>query len=175
MTTVRSALRYVIYGVVLVLLTTQDSHAQRAPATSAIFTLTIHINVIEIKGATTTDKLTVPSVNPAELSKGYGYKAPGQADKTAPQRWEVSSYLFTPAFVATLRGATVLLNVFVVNGDEHEIRILAPDGQEVMPKTVWHRGREYRVSFTAAKVGPYVVSCATHAPTMTATVLVLPR
>jgi DNA-binding response OmpR family regulator len=37
------------------------------------------------------------------------------------------------------------------------------------------RGVEYRVSFVAEKVGTYKLSCETHAPTMTANILILPR
>ncbi len=60
--------------------------AQQAPATHTIF-----MNVVEYKGSTTTEKLAPPSVNPATLSKGYVYKGPGEAEKTAPQQWEIDS------------------------------------------------------------------------------------
>jgi len=144
--------------------------AQRAPATQEIF-----MSAVEIKGATTTEKLSPPAVNPMELSKGYGFKAPGEADQSAPERWEVSSYLLTPGFVTVQQGDTVRLTVFVVNGDQHEVAVLAPDGQVVVPTATWQRGREYRVSFVAAQAGAYHLRCLTHAPTMTATVLALPR
>lgn len=49
-----------------------------------------------MKGATTTDQLAAPTVNPKDLSKGYDFKAPGEADKNVPQKWEVSSYVFVP-------------------------------------------------------------------------------
>jgi plastocyanin len=143
---------------------------QRGPMTHTIF-----LTALEIKGSTTTDKLAPPSVNPADLSKGYGFKAPGQADKNAPQKWEVSSYIFNPAFVTVRQGDEMVLTAFVVNGDEHEMWVTAPDGARAVPKTMWNRGREYTVRFLADKVGAYQLTCSSHAPSMTATFLVLPK
>jgi hypothetical protein len=65
------------------------------------------MTAVEIKGATTTETLAPPSVNPTTLSKGYGFKAPGEADKNAPQRWEVASYTFIPGFITAQQGDTV--------------------------------------------------------------------
>jgi plastocyanin len=148
----------------------KDVNAQRASTTHTIF-----MTAVEFKGATTTDKLAPPSTNPAGLSKGYGYKAPGEADKNAPTKWEVASYAFTPGFVTVHQGDTVTVIVFVVNADKHEVAVLAPDGQVVVPPATWQRGQEHRVSFVAEKMGTYRLTCSTHAPTMTATILVLPR
>lgn len=136
---------------------------------------TIFLTALEVKGATSADKLAPPSVNPKDLSKGYDFKPPGVADKNAPQRWEVSSYMFSPAFVTVKQGDEVVVNVFVVNGDEHEVQILAPDGAVAMAKTTWNRGREYRTAFVATETGSYQLVCSTHAPTMVATFAVLPR
>ena len=111
----------------------------------------------------------------AELSKGYGFTGPGVAEKTAPQRWEVASYLFVPGFITVPQGDTVTLTAFVVNGDHHDVAILAPDGQVVVPTAVWQRGRQYEVSFVAEHAGAYHLKCFAHAPTMTATILVQPR
>ncbi len=164
--------RAIAFGAVILTasLLTQDVHGQGAPTTHAIF-----MSAIEPKGSTTTEKLAPPPVNPATLSKGYGYKAPGEADKAAPQRWEVASHNFIPGFVVVHQGDTVALTVFIVNGDSHDVAVLAPDGRVVMPQATWHRGREYRVSFMAEKLGPYKLTCFTHAPSMIATILVLPR
>jgi hypothetical protein len=41
--------------------------------------------------------------------------------------------------------------------------------------SIWQRGREYQVPFVAEKAGTYHLKCFVHAPTMTATILVLPR
>jgi len=141
----------------------------------ASMTHTIFLTALEIKGSTTTDKLAPPSVNPADVSKGYGFKAPGQADKNAPTKWEVASYIFNPAFVTVRQGDEVVLTAFVVNGDEHEVWVTAPDGSKVVPNTKWHRGREYTVRFVAGKVGAYQLTCSEHAPSMLATFLVLPK
>jgi len=141
-----------------------------APATHTIF-----VSAIELKGGTTADKLAPPALNPRDLSKGYEFKGPGQADKQNPQRWEVSSYMFAPSFVVVRQGDRVKLTAFVVNGDEHEVWITGPDGREVVPKTIWNRGRQYEVSFVADKLGPYQLTCSNHAPSMGTTFLVLPR
>lgn len=138
-------------------------------------THTIFISGVEIKGGTTTDKLAPPTVNPKELSKGYEYKAPGEADKANPKRWEVSSYMFTPSFVTVRQGDTVKLTAFIVNGDKHEVWVTAPDGEKVVNNTVWQRGREYTVQFVAEKTGAYQLICSEHAPSMITTFLVLPR
>ena len=147
-----------------------DAGAQSSPGTHVVF-----VTVAEIKGATTSDKLAPPSVNPSDLSKGYGYTPPSQQDKKVPQRWEVSSYVLSPGSVTVQQGTTVVLNAFVVNGDEHEVQVFSPEGKVVVPKAVWNRGREYRHSFVAEKVGAYQLICSTHAPTMTASIVVLPR
>jgi plastocyanin len=138
-------------------------------------THTIFMTGMEVKGTTTADKLAPPSANPKDLSKGYGFQAPGEADKQNPQKWEVSSYIFTPNFVVVRQGDTVKLTAFLVNGDEHEVWISAPDGRQVVPKATWNRGREYQLSFVAETSGPYQLTCSTHSPTMNATFLVLPR
>jgi plastocyanin len=152
-------------------LSTSESFGQTdAPTTHAIF-----MTGMEVKGSTTADKLAPPPVNPKDLSKGYGFKAPGEADKQNPQKWEVASYIFAPSFVAVRQGDTVKLTAFLVNGDEHEVWITGPDGREVVSKRTWNRGREYEVSFVADKLGTYQLTCSSHAPTMSATFLVLPR
>jgi plastocyanin len=151
-------------------LVVRGAEAQQTPTTH-----TISLTAVEFKGSTAADQLPPSSTNPATLSKGYGYKAPGEADKNAPQRWEVSSYVFTPGFITVQQGDTVALNAFVVNGDHHEVFVTAPGGQVAVPTATWQRGRQYQVSFVAEKVGTYQLTCTTHAPTMTATILVLPR
>ena len=148
----------------------RDVGAQGTPRTHQIFMV-----AVEIKGSTTTDTLAPPAVNPADLSKGYGFKGPGEADKTAPQRWEVASYAFAPGFITMQQGDTMTLTAFVVNGDHHDVAVLAPDGQVVVPTALWQRGREYQVSFVAEKLGSYQLKCFAHAPSMTANILVLPR
>jgi predicted deacylase len=136
---------------------------------------TIFMTVLEATGATSTERLAPPPVDPANLSKSYGFKPPGEADTRSPHRWEVSSYLFSPSFVTVEQGDTVTLVVFVVNGDQHDVRLQAPDGSIVAPRKTLERGHEYRLSFTAKLAGTYHFSCAIHAPTLSASILALPR
>jgi plastocyanin len=138
-------------------------------------THTIFMTALEVKGGTSADKLAPPTVNPKDLSKGYELKPPGEADKRDPKRWEVSSYIFSPGFVTVRQGDKVDLTIFVVNGDAHESWITDPEGRKVLANTMFNRGREYKVSFTAEKVGAYQLTCSEHAPTMAATFLALPR
>jgi plastocyanin len=146
---------------------TAKAAESRTPITHTIF-----MTALEVKGST--DKLTPPDHNPKDLSKGYGYDAPGEFDKTNPKKWQVASYLFNPAFVTVRQGDTVKLTVFVVNGDTHDVKVVDPEGKKVVADTVWNRGREYHTSFTAEKVGVYQLICSEHAPTMTANFLVVP-
>ena len=148
----------------------RGANAQGVPSTHKIV-----MTALEIKGSTTTETLAPPAVNPVELSKGYGFKGPGEADKSASQRWEVASYTFAPGFIAVQQGDTVALTAFVVNGDHHDVAILAPNEQVVVPTAIWQRGRQYEVSFVAENTGTYQLKCFAHAPTMTANILVLPR
>jgi plastocyanin len=135
---------------------------------------TIYGSLIEIKGGTTTDKLGPPGPNPEDLSKGYVFKGPGH-DNTRPHRWEVASYLFVPAYVTIQQGDEVVLTAFVVNGDQHEVWITAPDGRKVVENQMWRRGREYTVRFVTEQTGAYRLVCSDHAPSMVATFLAQPR
>ncbi|MBI2202662.1 MAG: cupredoxin domain-containing protein [Candidatus Rokubacteria bacterium] len=146
-----------------------------ASAAQDRLTHTVFISLVEVKGGTTADKLAPPGVNPKEVSKGYEFKPPGAADKNNPQRWEVSSYMFSPGHVTVRQGDEIALTAFVVNGDVHEVWVTAPDGTDVVPKTKWSRGREYQVRFRADKAGAYKLVCSDHAPSMTATFLAMPR
>lgn len=137
-------------------------------------THSISMTVMEVKGATTADKLSPPDINPKSLSGGYGYKGPGEVDKDNPGKWQVSSYLFVPDFVTIKQGDKVKLTIFVVNGNGHDVVLTDPDGRVVMESTTWRRGREYKVEFKTKKAGSYRLTCMSHPPTMTATFYVLP-
>lgn len=165
----RTALMATIVAVALVGTLSGDAGAQDRT------THNVFVSLIEVKGGTSADKLPPPSQNPKDLSKGYEFKGPGVADKNSPQRWEVSTYMFTPAFVTVRQGDEVLVTAFVVNGDEHEVWITAPDGATVVPKATWNRGREYHTRFVADRSGAYQLLCSHHAPSMTATFFALPR
>ena len=81
------------------LLSGNEAMAQKSTPT----THTIFMAVVEIKGGTSADKLAPPPVNPKDFSRGYEFKAPGEADKRDPKRWEVSSYMFSPSSVTCAR------------------------------------------------------------------------
>jgi hypothetical protein len=156
---------------VCALLGTSDACAQRPPSHSHA----IYMTAVEFKGSTTTDKLAVPDVDPAKLSHGYAYKGPGAADPAARDRWEVASYQFSPAFMTVQRDHSIMLSVFIANGDHHEVRLTDPDGDTIIAKASWDRGRECTAFFQTRKVGRYRLECALHAPSMSAEIVVLPR
>jgi hypothetical protein len=91
--------------------------------------VTLDVNVIEIKGAT--DGIDAPSVDPASLSSGYKLSPPGEFDADNPDKWQVSSYMFSPAEMVVPLGSQVTLRTFVLNGDVHGTYLLAPDGSKV--------------------------------------------
>ena len=72
-------------------------------------------------------------------------------------------------------GDTVDLTTFIVNGDHHAVRLVAPDGIQVDDNIKMNRGREYKLSFKASQHGVYTIVCDTHGPTMTANILVRPK
>ncbi len=135
----------------------------------------IYMSAVEFKGSTTTDKVPAPPVDPGKMSRGYAYRGPGQADLSAPHRWEVASYQFSPAFVTVQQGDSIMLSVFVANGDRHDVELTDPDGESIITNTTWLRGREYTAFFQARKLGTYHLECSIHAPSMTAEILVVPR
>ena len=166
-------MRSLVIGVLALsaVLVARDVSAQQRPSTSQA----IYIAAVEFKGSTTSDKVAAPQIDPAKISRGYAYKGPGQTDPSAPQRWEVASYQFSPAFVTVHQGDSIMLSVFIANGDHYEVQLTDPDGQSIIDTTAWDRGREYTPFFQAQKVGAYRLHCGIHAPSMTAEILVLPR
>ncbi len=133
--------------------------------------VTFDLSLIEIKGST--DKLAAPEVDPASLSKGYGYSGPGDFDSENPAKWQVSTYAFNPAALTAVKGDRITLRLFVVNGDTHVLHLEAPDGSRVEELTV-NRGNEYTITFTPDQSGYYTLQCDNHSPTMQAKILVLP-
>ncbi len=129
----------------------------------------------EIKGSTSTKDLAAPTADPGKLSDGYRYKEPGKADATDATKWEVSTYRFEPGVMVAFQGDKVTLRGFITNGDKHTVWVEGPDRKEVVKETVWNRGREYKMSFTAEKAGTYMLHCNEHDPTMHSTILVLPQ
>ncbi len=135
----------------------------------------IEVTAFEVKGSTSANDLAPPDVDPSTLSAGFGYKAPGDYDSDNPDKWQVASYMWTPGQMVARQGDTLDLHVFVLNGNTHETRIEDPDGNIVGNVVVMNRGREYDLSASLEKAGVYRLICSTHAPTMTAEIVVLPR
>lgn len=131
--------------------------------------VTFDIELIEIKGGT--DGIDPPEVDPASISLGYRYKAPGTVDPENPAKWEVSTYLFSPGAMSVIEGESVTLRMFGVNGDVHDVWVQAPDGTVAVEAFTVNRGREYSVTFEASQAGHYKLWCTTHGPTMTADIL----
>jgi hypothetical protein len=88
--------------------------------------VTFDIELIEIKGAT--DGISAPDVDPQSLSQGYRFKGPGEYEEGNPDKWQVSTYMFSPGAASVFQNDTVKLRMFGVNGDEHILTVLAPDG-----------------------------------------------
>ncbi len=133
-----------------------------------------YVTGVEWKGTTSADELAPPSVDPTTLSRGYGFKGPGILDLSSPEKWQVATYTWTPGSMVAYEGDTVELTAFIVNGDHHETRLVAPDGTEIEAIDM-NRGREYKLAFEASQAGLYRLVCDTHAPTMAANITVLPR
>ena len=134
--------------------------------------VTFDVSVIEIKGAT--DGIPAPEVDPAGLSLGYRFKPPGEYDSENADKWQVSTYMFSPAALVVAQGDNVTLRTFVINGDKHTVWLEAPDGSTAGSEVLMNRGREYNFAFTAEQAGYYTLHCDEHDPTMSATILVLP-
>ena len=135
----------------------------------------IEVTAFEVKGSTSANDLAPPDVDPSTLSAGFGYKAPGDYDPDNPDKWQVASYMWNPGQMVAYQGDTLRLHVFVLNGNTHETWIEDPDGNIVGDVVVMNRGREYDLSASLEKAGVYKLICSTHAPTMTAEIVVLPR
>jgi len=133
--------------------------------------VTFDVELIEIKGST--DGIAPPEVDPASLSLGYRYKQPGAVDPENANKWEVSTYIFAPGSMSVVQGDTVTLRMFGVNGDVHDVYVVAPDGTVAVEALTVNRGREYIVTFEASQTGHYKLLCTTHAPTMQADILSL--
>lgn len=133
----------------------------------------IEVTGFEIKGTTNTEDLAVPEVDPSTLSAGYGYKAPG-FDEDNPSDWRVETYIWGPGNMTAFQGDTIDLHTFILNGNSHTVRVEGPDGSTVVEDVEMNRGRTYNLKFDATQAGVYKLICLTHAPTMTADIVVLP-
>ncbi len=134
----------------------------------------IEVTGFEVKGTTNTDDLAAPDVDPATLSAGFGYSAPG-FDEENPTNWRVASYMWNAGDAVAFQGDSIDLHTFILNGNVHNVWVEAPDGSKVVEDVVMNRGRDYNLEFEATDAGVYKLVCSTHAPTMTADIVVLPR
>lgn len=148
-----------------------DSYVDSIPAPT---TRTVQITAFEIKGSTHASELAPPSVDPSDLSDGYGFKTVGVYEADS-DKWQVASYMWSPGEVTAFQGDKLNLNFFVLNGNKHEVWVEGPDGETVIDEVEMNRGREYQISLTVTKPGVYRLICNTHEPTMTAEIVVLPR
>lgn len=114
---------------------------------------------VEWKGTTNTESLSAPDIDPTTLSQGYRYKGPG-FDGASPANWQVATYVWNPGMMVAYEGDEVTLTVFIVNGDHHSTRLLAPDGTQIGATDDYQRGRETKVLFTATQTCTYRFSCA---------------
>ncbi len=148
-----------------------DNYADSIPPPT---TRTVQITAFEIKGSTHASELAPPGVDPATLSLGYGLKDVGVYEADS-DKWQVASYMWLPGEVTAFQGDTLDLNFFVLNGNKHDVWIEGPGGETVAQTTEMNRGREYQISLVVTTPGVYRLICGTHAPTMTAEIVVLPR
>ena len=130
---------------------------------------------VEWKGSTSATELAQPAEDPADLSRGYGFKGTGVYDASNPDKWQVASYVWTPGSMVVSQGDTVKLTFFIVNGNRHATWVQAPDMSVAVTGTEMNRGREYEMSFVASQPGVYKLLCDTHGPSMAVSILVLPR
>ena len=122
------------------------------------------IAAVEPKGGVTTDKEPFPT---EALPAGGGYVL-NKPDSN--NRWEVSTYLWMPGQITVNEGDEVTLEFVGINGASHPTTIKG------LGKTfVLKRGSATRVSFVADKAGIFPIECATHKPSMTGEIIVLPR
>jgi plastocyanin len=125
---------------------------------------TIYLTAIEPKGSTHVDKEAFPG---ATLPPGGGYilKAP---DDTGT--WVVETYVWLPSQITVIEGDKVTLQVLGVNGAVHPSRI---EGYDISFEA--KRGQLTTVTFTADKPGVFKIICDAHQPTMTGSLIVLPK
>lgn len=124
----------------------------------------IVVTAVEPKGGAQADKEPFPS---QALPEGAGYvlKQPNETG-----RWEVSVYVWEPRQIIVDQGDEVTLEFVGVNGASHPTTI-SGYGKSFELK----RGEVNRVTFTADKPGTFQITCATHQPTMTAELIVIPK
>jgi len=125
---------------------------------------TIYLTALEYKGSAEVAKEPLPA---ATLPAGGGYVLKSPTGE--PPKWEVEAYAWAPASFTVAEGDSVTLQFVGINGSKHETELQGHD-QRVTVK----RGEIATMKFTAGEPGVYTLICKTHAPNMTAQMVVLP-
>ena len=150
----------VLVGVgVLAMACGDDEGGGRGPLTR-----TFYMEAIEPKGSASVENEPFPDT---ALPDGGGYAL---KEPNAEGKWEVETYTWSPKQIVVTEGDTVNLEILGVNGSKHDGSI-----EEYVPGFVVERGKLTRLSFVADEPGVFKISCATHVPSMTAELVVLPR
>lgn len=142
------------------LLVASCAGAGQAPAAAK---RTIYMSAVEYKGSTEVAKEPFPAAA-APTGGGYSLKAPKDG------KWENSTYRWEPGTIVVYQGDDVELQIWGVNGAEHPSRI---EGYEKAFNV--KRGQLSTLSFRADKPGVFRMICDVHLPSMTGTLVVLPR
>lgn len=156
-----SSRRSVRHGIAAALFAVGASlQASPALAESRFFT----VLAVEPRGGVTTDREPFPA-QPLPGGGGYVTNPPN-----AQGRWEVSAYVWQPSQIVVNQGDEVTLEFVGINGAEHPTTITA-FGQSFTLK----RGHAHRVTFRADRAGMFGFVCGTHQPSMTGSLVVLPK
>ncbi|MCS4539110.1 MAG: hypothetical protein HYU03_00230 [Thaumarchaeota archaeon] len=123
-----------------------------------------YLAAVEPKGTTNVSKEPFPT---QALPSGGGY-ALKEPDKDG--NWVVETYIWEPSVLVAYQGDRITLHMLGVNGVSHPAQI---EGYGVQFEV--KRGQLTTVEFVAEKVGSFQITCSVHQPSMTATLLVLPR
>lgn len=125
---------------------------------------TIYLTAMEYKGSAEVSKEPFPS---AKLPQGGGYVLKEPAG--TPPKWEVEAYAWAPTSFTVVEGDRVTLQIVGINGSKHDSQLEGHDQQFTVK-----RGEVSTITFTAGGPGVYSLICKTHAPNMTAQMVVLP-
>jgi plastocyanin len=119
---------------------------------------------VEPRGGTQVTQEPFPS-EPLPAGGGYVIRQPD-----ANGRWEVSTYVWSPAQIIVRQGDHVVIDFVGINGAEH------PTELRGLGRTFsLRRGQVHRVEFVAEAPGVHPVICGTHQPSMRGEIVVLPR
>ena len=149
----------VVSASVAVLASCGDGEDVPSPATR-----TFYMEAVEPKGSTSVDKEPFPD---APLPEGGGY-ALEEPDEEGS--WEVETYTWSPKQIIVNEGDTVKLEILGVNGSRHEGSV-----EGYVDSFVVERGKITSLTFVAGTPGVFRIACATHQPSMTGELVVLPR